>query len=43
MPHAPVLTTEALDPMATEGVVDSVVVDPGEEDSEDIKLSGRCL
>jgi len=46
MPHAPVLTAEAVDLMATEGVVDSVVVevvDPGKEDSEDIKLSGRCL
>ncbi len=50
MPHAPVLTAEAVDPMATEevvGVVDLVavveVVDPGEEDSKDIKLSGGCL
>jgi len=49
MPHAPVKTAEAVALMATEGVVevvDSVVVvavDPGEADSEDIKLSGRCL
>ena len=42
MPPAPVRTAEAVGPMATEGVVDMVVVDPGEEDSEDIKLSGRC-
>ena len=44
MPHVPVLTAEAVGPMATEEVVDLVVVvDPGEEDREDIKLSGRCL
>jgi len=49
MPHAPVKTAEAADPMATEGVAEVVdlavvvVVGPGEEDSEDIKLSGRCL
>ena len=49
MPHAPVKTAEAVGPMATEEevveVVDLVVaaVDQGEEDSEDIKLSGRCL
>jgi len=51
MPHAPVLTAEAVDPMVTEEVVVVVdlvvvvveVVDPGEEDSKDIKLSGRYL
>jgi hypothetical protein len=45
MPHAPVLTAEAGGPMATEEVVVDlvVVVDPGEGDSEDIKLSGGCL
>jgi hypothetical protein len=45
MPHAPVLKAEAADPMETEGVVDLVVVvaGPGEEDSEDIKLSGRRI
>ena len=46
MKLVPVLTAEAVGPMATEGVVDSVVVevvDPREEDSEDIKLSGRHL
>ena len=35
------LTTEVVGPMATEGVV-AMVVDSVEEDSEDIKLSGRC-
>jgi len=45
MPHAPVLTAEAEGPMATEEEVGLVVVavDPGEEGSEGIKLSGRCL
>jgi hypothetical protein len=49
MPHVPVKTAEVVDPMATEEVVEVVdlvvvvAVDPGEEDSEDIKLSGRCL
>jgi len=38
-------TTEAVVPMATEGVVATVVVEvaePGEEDSEDIKSIGCC-
>jgi hypothetical protein len=51
MPHVPVKTAEVVDPMATEEVVEVVdlvvvvvgVVDPGEEDSKDIKLSGGCL
>jgi len=46
MPHAPVKTAEAVALMVTEEVVVVdlvVVVDPGEEDSEDIKLSGGCL
>jgi hypothetical protein len=46
MPHAPVKTAEAVALMATEeAVVDlaAAAVGPGEEDSEDIKLSGRCL
>jgi len=51
MPHAPVKTAEAVALMATEGVavVEVVatvvveVVDPEEENSGDIKLSGRCL
>ncbi len=41
MKLVPVLTTEAVAPMATEGVVATVeveVVDPEEEDREDIKL-----
>ena len=40
-----VLTTEAVGPTVAEEVVVAMVevVDPGEEDSEDIKLSGRRL